>query len=150
MNYFFDTSALVKHFYDEKGSDIVSSIILKETNNIWISELAVIEIFSALYKKYRMKEIDESNLEIAIEGIKLEMEYFYVEPLNSLIVKKAIDLLEKYGRYYSLRTLDSLQISTFILLAEEKDWFFVASDEVLCKIVEEIGYPVLNPEKITL
>ena len=78
MNYFFDTSALVKHFYNEKGSDFVSDIILKKTNHIWISELAIIEIISAIYKKYRMKEINENNLNIAIKGIKLEVEYFYI------------------------------------------------------------------------
>jgi len=32
MNYFFDTSALVKHFCKEKGSEVVTKIILESSN----------------------------------------------------------------------------------------------------------------------
>ena len=146
MNYFFDTSALVKHFCKEKGTNVVSEIILDDKNIVWISELSKLEIFSALHKKYRMGEISETDLEKAMEGIYLEMEFFNIEPLNSAVVYEAINLLNAYGKSYGIRTLDSLQIATFTLISE-KDWIFVAADELLYKLVTQMGYRVINPEE---
>jgi PIN domain nuclease of toxin-antitoxin system len=39
MNLFFDTSALVKFFHEEKGSETVTNLILSKDNEMWISEL---------------------------------------------------------------------------------------------------------------
>ncbi|MDL1957727.1 MAG: type II toxin-antitoxin system VapC family toxin [Candidatus Desulfofervidus auxilii] len=147
MNYFFDTSALVKHFCKEKGSEVVTKIILESSNIIWISELSILEIFSALYKKYRIGELEEESLKNALEGIRLEIKFFRTEPLSSIIVYEAINLLSTYAKSYNLRTLDSLQLATFNLISE-KDWIFVAADEKLCNLVNQIGYNVINPEKI--
>ena len=38
MNLFFDTSALVKFFHEEKGTDIVTDLILEQNNEVWISD----------------------------------------------------------------------------------------------------------------
>ena len=43
MILFFDTSALVKFFHEEKGFEAVTRLIVSEDNEIWISELARIE-----------------------------------------------------------------------------------------------------------
>ena len=51
MILFFDTSALVKFFHEEKGSEVVTRLILSEDNEIWISVLARIEFLSALYRR---------------------------------------------------------------------------------------------------
>ena len=146
MNYFFDTSALVKYFYKEGGTEIVEKIVLNSDNNIWISELAQIEIISALYKKYRMGELLEKDIEKIVELISQELEFFNIEPLGTAVVCEAINILKTYGKLYGIKTLDALHISTFSLISEE-DWIFVAADEVLCKLVKKMGYQVLNPEK---
>ena len=38
MNLFFDTSALVKFFHEEEGTDIVTDLILEQKNEVWISD----------------------------------------------------------------------------------------------------------------
>ena len=38
MNLFFDTSALVKFFHEEEGTDIVTDLILEQNNEVWISD----------------------------------------------------------------------------------------------------------------
>ena len=43
MNLFFDTSALVKFSHEEKGTDIVTDLILEQNNEVWISELGQLE-----------------------------------------------------------------------------------------------------------
>jgi len=49
MNLFFDTSALVKFFHEEEGTDIITDLILEQNNEIWISELGRLEFISAVF-----------------------------------------------------------------------------------------------------
>ncbi len=56
MNLFFDTSALVKLFHEEKGSEAVTNLITSQNNEIWISELVRIEFFSVLFRRLRNAE----------------------------------------------------------------------------------------------
>ena len=38
MNLFFDTSALVKFFHEEEGTDIITDLTLEQNNEVWISD----------------------------------------------------------------------------------------------------------------
>ena len=58
MNVFFDTSALVKFFNVEQGTDRVTELIVNRSNQIFLSELARLEILSAFYRKFRNHQID--------------------------------------------------------------------------------------------
>ena len=51
MNFFFDTSALVKFFHVESGTEFVTEIMQHATSEIWISDLARLEFTSALYRR---------------------------------------------------------------------------------------------------
>ncbi len=52
MNLFFDTSALVKFFYEEIGTVAVSGLINDSHNQVWISELTIIELLNVTYRLY--------------------------------------------------------------------------------------------------
>ncbi len=144
MNVFFDTSALVKFFNVEQGTDRVTQLIVNQRNQIFISELARLEIISAFYRKYRNHQIDNVQLKEAVSGFNDQLNRFNLESLNQLILDEAANMLQKFGKVHGLRTLDAIHIATFSLVAEKK-WLFVCSDETLCLVVKELGYQVLNP-----
>jgi len=145
MNVFFDTSAFVKYFNVEKGTDRVTRIITNSRNQIWLSDLARLEIISALFRKYRNHSIDEIQLNAAIQGVNDELQYFNLENLNQLVIEGSLLLLNKFGKDYGLRTLDAIHLATFELVADKK-WLFVSCDLTLCKISELLGYRCLNPD----
>jgi len=144
MNFFFDTSALVKYFHVEKGTDIVTALIHNADNKILVLEVARIELMSALFRKYRDRVINNEQLELAIAGFEVEFRTFKVEPLNQLVAIEAEELVKKYGKSEGLRTLDALHLGSFRLLAEE-DWVFVSADDVLCNTARLEGFRVINP-----
>ena len=144
MNLYFDTSALVKFFHIEKGTDKVTELILDVNNQISISERARIEFYSAIYKQFRNNNIDESDLQQAREGFKSQLKNFRVERLGSAVVQKAEALFMEFGDQYFLRTLDALQIATFQLVAES-DWSFVSTDNRLNDLADRLNYKVINP-----
>ena len=76
MHFFFDTSALVKLFSEEKGSSIVRDIIDITDNTIWISDLVRVEIHSAILRKFRNGEINADELESILKGIDEQLSFF--------------------------------------------------------------------------
>ena len=146
MNLYFDTSALVKFFHVENGTDVVSRLLENKNNKIYVSELVKIEFLSALYRRFRNNEIKEKKLEQAITGFDKQLNNFYIEPLSHTVVNEAEFLIRRYGEIQGLRTLDSLQLATFNLISNP-DWSFVSTDEKLCSLAREIGYNIINPLK---
>jgi predicted nucleic acid-binding protein len=143
MNLYIDTSALVKFFHNENGTEKITELISSD-NSICISELAKLEFFSSLYRKYRAREINDKMLALAIEGFEEQIDKFLIEPIKSIIIKEAELLLKKYGQNEGLRTLDSIHLATFSLISE-KNWIFVASDKRLCDIAEKLNFKIINP-----
>ena len=47
MNLFSDTSALVKYFHEEAGSERVTALVENPDHSVWLSELAQVEFVSA-------------------------------------------------------------------------------------------------------
>ena len=146
MNFFFDTSALVKLFYVESGTEIVTQIIEHPSSEIWISDLARLEFLSALYRYYRNKSLDEIKLHTASTYFDKQLLSFNIEPLNRLVIDEAVLLLKKYGKEYGLRTLDALHLGTYSLISE-KGWCFVTSDTTLADVAKLADFLLLNPQQ---
>jgi predicted nucleic acid-binding protein len=144
MILFFDTSALVKVFHEEKGSEVVTPLIKAKDNEVWVSELARIEFLSAIFRRVRNREISDEQLNEAVIGFEEQLYFFNVEPLGQAILREAELLLKKYGKRRRLRSLDALQMGTFSLISE-RGWYFVAADDILCEIAKNMGFAVINP-----
>lgn len=149
MNLFFDTSALIKFFHEESGTELVTDLITAPGNSVYVSDLVRLEFVSALHRRYRNKEINGTALNEAISGFFEEYQRFNIEPLGHAVLQEAEELLIKYGKTYSLRTLDALHLATFVLIKED-DWLFVACDDNLISVIKAIGALVINPLTDTL
>ncbi len=144
LNLFFDTSALVKIFHKEVGSDTVMELIQLPDVNLWISELARLEFMSALHRRLRMNELTENQLEDAFNIFEEERKCFRTEPLGSGVLTEAETLIKEHARTIGLRTLDALHLATFQLISKG-DWKFVVADSVLTKAATKLKIQVFNP-----
>ena len=144
MKLYLDTSALVKFFHVEEGTRNVYDLVENSENEIFISELAKIEFYCALYRRFRNKEIEKENLERALEGFEAQINDFQVERLGRAVIREAEKLIKSSAPYHGLRTLDALQLATYSLISE-KDWYFVSTDKPLNDIATEKGFNVINP-----
>ena len=134
----------MKFFHEEKGTQRVTNLINSEENKIWISEIACLEFHSAIFRRFRNREINEKELQTAVSGFDEQIASFYIEPLGDAIVREAEFLLKEYGKIYGLRTLDSLHVGVYNLICDE-DRFFVTSDSTLCDVLDQIGIKTINP-----
>jgi uncharacterized protein len=144
MNLFFDTSALVKLYITEIGTEKVEELIFDSNHTIWLSELLKTEFYSALFRRYRTKELTSSQVQSAINGFKISIQQFHIQPLNSFVLKEAELFLETEGKNYPIRTLDALHFCSFQLIADT-DWVFVSADTPFANFVSRLGHRVINP-----
>ena len=146
--FFLDSSALIKLYHQEPGTERVEEIFTASETSLIISELAVVELHSALARKIRTGEITLQAEEEVVRNFEKDCaDRFVIEPLTSAVVKQAKELLTKHGHQKALRSLDALQMASFtIVRARDEEVVFVCADGRLCDIVKAEGYAALNPE----
>ena len=138
MNIFLDTSALVKFYHEEEGTASITNLILDCSGDIFISELAKLEMISSFCRRFRSMEIDEDAYQAALEAFREDLQRYKLVPLTYLILKKAEIILLDLAPTTGLRTLDALHLATFILNSSS-DILFVAGDKILLQAAEAIG-----------
>ncbi|MCK5057728.1 MAG: type II toxin-antitoxin system VapC family toxin [Candidatus Aminicenantes bacterium] len=144
MKYFFDTSALVKIYHNENGTEKVLSMY-SGNEKITISELARIEFYSSVYRKYRMREIDLETLNLIIEKFDYDTAHRYeVLYFSPGVTEQALSFLSGFGETKGIRALDSLQLSFFKSYCEKRD-AFVCADTKFVNIVKEENINVIVP-----
>lgn len=144
MKFFFDTSALAKLFQTEEGSESVEEIVNNSDNELWVLDLVRIEFLSSLYRRYRNKDITETDLKIVADSFNEQLIEFKHEFLGPAVLCEAEQLMTEYAKFYGLRSLDALHLAAFRIL-QSNNWCFVCADKKLCNIAKLCKFNVLNP-----
>jgi len=140
--FFIDTSALIKLYHEESGTERLTRLIISEAPIIVISDLTIIEMVSALAKKVRTREIDEHIFNEAVLNFENDVSAFEVTDINENIKRYASYLLKTVGMQRGLKSLDSLQLAS-ALAAPETPELFIAADNLLGEIAELQGLDVM-------
>jgi predicted nucleic acid-binding protein len=144
--YFLDTSAFVKRYHPEAGTNTVLALFNAPQNRLYISRLSIVETRSAFAMKVRTKEIPESTAMALWSQLLFDLAtgVFEVLPVMDHHYQAAEQLIGNYGFRYRLRTLDALQLS--IALDRNRQVAldaFVLADMGLSEVVAAEQMPVL-------
>jgi len=144
MDYlFFDTSALVKRYYEEDGSENVDELIEEEESTVVITSLSIIEATSAFRRKYNQGEIEQDRMDQLLSTFFEEaIEDFVIVPIEESFMEYSFNLILTED----LRTLDSLQLSAALTVNQE-NLKFISADKKLNTVAEEQGLKTHNPQK---
>ncbi len=145
MIYFVDTSALVKRYIHEQGSQWVVSWITPTAGNICIiSQLASVEISSVFARREREKTLSPALVRIIRSDFLFHLgsEYLVIE-IDHAVIAKARDLTIAYP----LRTLDAIQLSCSIYARNVFNTpnTFVSADTNLLLVATAEGFTIDNP-----
>ncbi len=140
---FFDTSALIKRYADERGTQTVDQLIETPENTIIITSLSVIEIASAFRRKYNRGDITKEKRDnLLVSFFEEATERFTVIPVDERIFESAFALVLDDD----LRTLDSLQLAAAVSLpTPNPDITFVCADKELVDVAAQHGLATNNP-----
>ena len=139
MILFFDTSALIKRYISEIGSNKVDELF-EIAENIVVSLVTKIEARSTLKRLFATNLISEDDYETVKGNIDYDFRYFTVVSLNEEIEKEAIRLIERH----QLKTLDSIQLAS-CLYRKTDIREFVVSDVKLKNAAESENIEIIDP-----
>lgn len=113
MNYFFDSSALLKRYMREQGSLWVASICaISSGNSIMIAQITPAEVVSGAARQARDNFISTRTAHAVRLMMNRHFERQYViVALSDSVLHKAQDLLENHP----LRAYDSIQLASALI-----------------------------------
>ncbi len=108
-SYFFDSSALVKYYVNEVGSNWVESIIdAQPPNEITIAQITGVEVVAAIARRVRAGMTSAAAAVTAIQLFRGDFQAkFDVIPVNAQRIEEAMNLAE----LHRLRGYDAMQLA---------------------------------------
>lgn len=140
MKIYLDTSSLFKLYHQEEDSLEIEQVFIRyEVQTVYLSEITKLEFASAVWKKVRLKQLSEDHAGQLIQAFEFDFPNYAFVQLDTILVEKAKNLLSLYGKS-GLRTLDSLQLATAVLLKNQVE-LVKTSDQLLLELFEAEGLP---------
>ena len=147
MPYFFDSSALLKLYVEERGSAQVEEIVDSQpVGALSISRLASLELNSALVRRRRAGDYSDEALTAALALFEEDVERrFRIIELGGATMLRAITLVHRHA----LRAADAIQLACGLMARAEKvadgDLILVSSDRELNEAARAEKMDVLDP-----
>ena len=124
MRIFLDTSSLFKIYHQEEGSDeLLMFLDSTEIEEIYISEISLVEFKSIIYRRVRMGEFSEEFGSELLNTFESTSHIYELIELNREIVEIAKKMFDVYG-LRGLKTLDAIQFASAIKVKKEISKFF--------------------------
>ena len=134
---YLDTSVIAPFYWSEALSDIVEELLRTETAR-GLSQLVEVELFSALSRRVRMRQISQAEARAIANRFQthLEKDFYLRIPIESVHYQLARDWISRFNT--SLRTLDGLHLAC----ASENNIRLVTADEALAASAEALEIEV--------
>lgn len=146
--FFFDTSAVVKRYHTEPGTQAVDAIFTEPGATWAISRLGIVECLSAFCFKARSGEADASEVLLMWKSLMgdVRRRVLLVPRLLVRHMSLAEDLLLRHAPSRRLRAADAVHLGVALhLLRHRKIDVFVSTDSIQCEIARLEGLPTINP-----
>ena len=145
--YYLDTSALVKRYWIEQGTELVDRPVEARTgtDRFVSSFLTILEVTSATYRFTGSGLLPENvGLEILRRFRRDLDEHFGVWPLDEGTLSRAVQVVEQYR----LRSADAIHLATALGVASAVGPVvpvMVSADRELCQAAATAGLHVIDP-----
>ena len=117
--YFFDSSALVKRYAYEMGSDWI--VALSEPaagHSLYIARITAVEVVSALTRRQRGGSVSETDVATAMAAFLHDLSHQYrVIEITPSVITRAMQLAETHG----LRGYDAVQLSAALIVQKMRE-----------------------------
>ncbi len=152
-SYYLDTSALVKRYAREQGSDWVRALVDPAARHaLYTIRLTGPELVAALARKARTGEMTAANAAAAIQAFRNDWgghgrTWYRVLAAGAVATGRAMDLVERHG----LRGYDATHVAAALIVADVRRrhglpaLIFVSADNDQRQAAATEGLPVDDP-----
>jgi predicted nucleic acid-binding protein len=143
--YYLDTSALVKLYVREPGTEQMLRLADPAGGHaLALLGLTRVEFRSAVRQRERAGDVAHDIADNLIDSMDEHLaNFFLVQPLTDLVIEEAAALLDRHA----LKAYDAVQLAGCIMLRARlgRHATFVCSDSQLVRAAEDEGMIVLDP-----
>jgi predicted nucleic acid-binding protein len=146
---YLDTSALLKQYVTEIGSDWMRAFLSSNTSaTVFLSQLSVVEATCAFTRRVRDGTLTRDDRDRLVSAFDYDLTYRY-HLLD--VIPVTIETARRLATEHPLRAYDAVQLATAWLLNEElvetgrAPLMFICSDEQLVTIAQATGLNTENP-----
>lgn len=147
MNYFLDTSALVKRYRYEIGTETIDEILQDNGSTIIISSISICEVYRAIHRHLRMKRINKEDFEMAIDQFYTELHSQRLE-----MVESSRDILFHANHLifsYNISVNDAIILGSAMSVSYRNPIFVCADiNSGLLNAAKNCHFSILNPLNI--
>jgi predicted nucleic acid-binding protein len=140
-----DTSALVKLYVQEPGTDRLLPLVGDQSENRFaVLAISVVELRSAIRRRQRAGDIEASVAIAVFEAVQMHMESrFLRQAVNDTVIDTAIEMIDRYA----LRAYDAVQLAGCLAICRTaaEAFTFVCSDQRLLEAARSEQLKVLDP-----
>jgi predicted nucleic acid-binding protein len=139
--YYVDTSALVKRYHVEPGSQRVDQLFGDPASTFLTANIALTEVTSALDRKVQEGMLTRDALTTVLAAIARDLlEDFWLIEIERVHILKSQELILRHH----LRTLDALHLAVLLSLKDLAP-VLVSSDQKLLEAARQERFAVLDP-----
>jgi predicted nucleic acid-binding protein len=147
--YFLDSSAVVKRYVAESGSDWVNQIVDPQSGHrIFIARITVVEVTAAVARRRREGNLSATDADVVVQRHTADADSLFriIE-----ITRDVLGVATALAHTHSLRAYDAVQLGAALHLQRIRvasrlpRLEFVSSDANLNAIAQRVGFAVLNP-----
>ncbi len=151
MNVYLDTSAVIRLYHREAGSDELVTFLRRHATDliITVADITRTEFHSAFLRRVRTGEIALEPVYRVFEVFDHDCNMFHMISVDDTVKRMAVMLLDHIAPRQGLRTLDAFQLAAALFCHQflQVDTF-VTSDHRFLHVAQNY-FPVLDPENIT-
>jgi len=146
--YYIDTSAIVKRYHAETGTEVVDKLLDEPSSDdrCYTSFLSVLELTSSVVRLAKGRQLREKMAHEVIARFRQDLhDIFRIWPLDDQVVSAAIPVIERYG----LRSADALHLATALSIfafAGDMNQVMVSSDTELLQAATLSKITALDPQ----
>jgi len=144
--YYLETSALVKLYVLEPGTDRLLEIVSNVSENrLAVLVLSPVEARSAIRRRERAGDIDANAATLILDRLQQHTETRFVrQVVNDTVLDGALEMIDRYA----LRAYEAVQLAGCLALKGAGGMevpTFVCSDQQLLKAARSELFPILDP-----
>ena len=143
--YYLDTSALVKLYVQEPGTDRLLPLLSDHSENRFaVLAISVVEIRSAIRRRQRAGDIDAAVAAAVLDVVQMHMESrFLRQVISDTVIDTALEMIDRYA----LRAYDAVQLAGCLVLCAvvAEPFTFVCADRRLLEAARSEQLKVLDP-----
>nr|WP_275974183.1 type II toxin-antitoxin system VapC family toxin [Argonema galeatum] len=144
-----DTSALVKRYIPETGTDWILSITDPATGkDLAIAQITWVEVLSALSRRQRQGSISADRFDLTLQDFRVDFENLYqVIEVDRSLIEIAGQLVIQYPlrAYDAVQLASALRVQSLLASLPDIELVFVTADDRLINVAQTEGLVTDNP-----